>query len=191
MLTLVVLMVSCARQDAEWEPREGDRIQAVEIRYKDMMSGHEPCLSDYLQLKAGSVYTFKALERDMKALYDSGYVEDVSVLAEPADDGIRLLFEVSRKAPPGPLRFIGNTAFSDARLARLIADDQGAGPDPASITLACLQGHAKTIEGFYRKGGFARVRVRVQAFDGGPVTADDFQFMIEEGEAGRQRAEDD
>ena len=172
-------LLSCGRQEASWAPRDGDRIGLVDIRYAGATSGHEPRLKNFLYLTGGSVYTSEAVDRDIRGLYESGYVEDVHVLAEPIDGDIGLAFEVVSRVPFGPPVFVGNTAFSDVRLAREI--DFDAGTKSERMTNERLQRYADTIENFYRREGYPKVGVRVSGFDGGPATPADFRFLIEEG----------
>ncbi|MCU0797550.1 MAG: hypothetical protein MUF31_16645 [Akkermansiaceae bacterium] len=136
-------------------------------------------MKEFLHLTGGSVYTSEAVDRDIRALYASGYVEDVHVLTEPIDGDVGLVFEVTIRAPFGPLVFVGNTTFSDVRLAREI--DFDAGTRSERMANERLQGYADAIENFYRREGYPKVGVRVSGFDGGPATPDDFQFLIEEG----------
>lgn len=174
-------LLSCERHEASWIPHEGDRIGAVEIRYAGATSGHEPRLANFLQLTAGSGYSADAVDRDIRALYDSGYVEDVRVLAEPMDGDVRLVFAVTPRPPPGPPLFIGNATFSDKRLARELVI--GVRTKAENLTeKERLEANAKAIEDFYRREGYSEVRVHMRAFSGGPATPDDFQFVIEEGE---------
>jgi outer membrane protein insertion porin family len=144
-------LLSCELQEARWLPREGDRIGAVEIRYGGATSGHEARLTNFLHLTAGSVYTEEAVDRDIRALYESGYVEEVRVLAEPIDGDVGLVFEVVSRAPFGPPVFVGNIAFSDVHLAREL--DFGAGTRSEDMTDGRLQAYAEAIEDFYRREG--------------------------------------
>lgn len=172
--------LSCERQEASWTPRDGDRIGAVEIRYAGETSGHEARLTNFLHLTAGSIYTAEAADRAIRALYESGYAEEVRVLAEPINGDVGLVFEVVSRPPFGPPVFVGNSVFSDVRLAREI--DFVAGTGSQDMSDGRLQAYAEAIEDFYRREGYPKVDVRVRAFGGGPATSDDFRFLIEEGD---------
>ena len=173
-------LLSCERQEAGWAPREGDRIGSVEIRYTGATSGHEAQLRRFLHLTDGSVYTAEAVDRDIRALYESGYVEEVRVLSKSIAGDIDLVFEVVSSAPLSPPVFVGNTFFSDVRIARVISLD--ADTRSEDMTDERLQGYSDAIEDFYRSEGYPKVSVRVSAFDGGPATPEDFRFLIEEGD---------
>jgi len=172
-------LLSCEREEATWLPRDGERIGAVEIQYAGASVIDEGRLRNFLRLTTGSIYTLDAVDRDIRALYESGLVEDVRVLAEPYHGDVRLVFEVETRPPPGPPIFIGNTAFSDIRLTREL--DFGVGTKPEGLTDERLQANAEVIEDLYRREGYPEVSVRLRAFGGGPATLDDFQFLIEEG----------
>lgn len=50
-------LVSCERQEATWSPRDGDRIDAVEIRYTGESDIDPVRLMGFLHLRARSAYT--------------------------------------------------------------------------------------------------------------------------------------
>lgn len=178
-------LVSCERQGATWSPRDGDRIDAVEIRYSGESDIDPVRLTGFLHLSAGSAYTAEAVDRDLIALFESGLVEDVRVLAEPVGGDVRLVFEVETRPPFGPSLFVGNTAFSDPRFAHELGLKEGS--HIKDLTDQNFGKFTATIGAFYRREGYPDASVTTRASDGGPATPDDFQIVIEEGEPRQTR----
>lgn len=94
------------------------RVKAVEIR------GNKHIELDAIQgrvtLKAGDPYTADALRAQIRALYDTGYFEDVQVETEPAADGIGVIFVVREKPFITEIVFDGNENLSDDKLKEKI-----------------------------------------------------------------------
>ena len=65
-------LVSCERQEANWSPRDGDRIGVVEVRFVGEIDIDPLRVTNYLKLTDGSTYTAEAVDDDIRALYESG-----------------------------------------------------------------------------------------------------------------------
>ncbi len=176
-LSIPLSLGSCDRREVTWSP-EGKPIGEVSIEFVGRKTVDEDRLRNVIRSAAGSHYTTEIADADIRALYESGLVEDVRVLAELANGNVRLVFEVTTRLPFGPPLFIGNTAFSDVRLAHELDFDRDT--SPVALTPERFDANATKIEDFYRSRGYPKASVRVRAFDGGPATQDDFRFIIEE-----------
>ena len=86
--------VSCARHDAHHLPEDGPRITSVDIRPEGGTKIDQVRLTKLFQSRAGSVYTVGAVDRGLRALYETGQVEDIRVLAETIGTDIRLVIAV-------------------------------------------------------------------------------------------------
>ena len=75
-------------------------------------------LRNLMTSKAGTPYRAENLDNDIKALYESGLVDDVRFLAEPVGDGVNLIAEVTTRPVLGGVGFVGNTIFTDQKLAK-------------------------------------------------------------------------
>ncbi|MEI7908450.1 MAG: outer membrane protein assembly factor BamA [Verrucomicrobiota bacterium] len=97
---------------------EGKKISTVEVRYKGPKTVDEARIRNLMSSKAGTIYSSERLDADVKALYESGLVEDVRFLAEPVGETLRLIAEVTSRAEYVAIGFVGNTVFTDQKLAK-------------------------------------------------------------------------
>lgn len=149
---------------------EGKRISEVQIRYVGDTTVDEARLRGLIGTQVGGSYSSERADTDIKDLYQSGYIDDVRVLAEPTDDGMRVIYEVTTRPPMRRPPFVGNTAFSDERLAKETKLAVG-----QKITPDALAGARQNLEDYYHAHGYSRAKIEL-AWDG-----EDFSFQIEEG----------
>jgi outer membrane protein insertion porin family len=181
-LVVTFCLASCGHQEAGRATND-KRIAAVEIKYVGEKWINEDRLMRFIHVRAGTAYTFESVDSSIRALYESGYVEDVRVLKQPVGDNLRLIFEITSRpaiGQLGPPLFVGNTVFSDQRLAREL--DFAGRSKVEDMTDERLRKNASLIEKFYRREGYPAAKVKFRAFGGGPATPEDFQFAVEEGE---------
>ncbi len=155
---------------------EGKNITAVDIRYRGPKTVNEDALRNQMSSKAGGTYRAENLDRDIAALYESGLVDDVRFLAEPVGDSVRLIAEVTTRPMRGGVGFMGNTVFSDQKLARETKLKPRGVMSDAEILEA-----RRNIENYYRGYGYPDVSVshRIQPTENEGVA--DLIFVIEEG----------
>ena len=97
---------------------EGKTISEVAIRYRGPKTVSEARIRNFMTTRAGQKYSSEKLDEDIRNLYESGLVDDVRFLAEPAGAKVKLIAEVTTRPALGGVGFVGNTAFSDKKLAR-------------------------------------------------------------------------
>ena len=155
---------------------EGKNISQVTIRYRGSKTVNEDLLRNQMTSKAGSPYRAENLDKDITALYESGLVDDVRFLAEPVGDGVNLIAEVTTRPLRGGVGFIGNTIFSDQKLAKETKLKSGGVMSDAEILEA-----RRNIETYYQGYGYPDVTVshRIQAT--GQEGLADLIFVIDEG----------
>ncbi|BCX48927.1 hypothetical protein HAHE_28350 [Haloferula helveola] len=156
---------------------EGERIAAVEFRYTGPTWIEEQRLRNYIVLRRGAPYSTADVDNDIVALYESGFVDDVRVLAEKQHDGVRVVYEVvpRRSLGVGTL-IVGNHSVSTEALEADLA-----GLDPFDSAPAEIEAARQALLKRYRKAGFPDCLIKVVAKDGGPPRQDDFIFSIIEG----------
>ena len=155
---------------------EGKAISKVTIRQVGPKSVEEKRLRAHVGSAAGSVYKSERVDNDIKALYESGLVNDVRVLAEPEKNGVELIYELQTRSPMGPSPgFIGNSVFSDQRLAK----ESGLRAEQMFDRPAVLAA-ARKIEAFYHANGRPKANVTAK-FDVPAPFVPPFVFFIEEG----------
>lgn len=155
---------------------EGKNISQVTIRYRGSKTVNEDLLRNQMTSKAGSPYSAENLDKDITALYESGLVDDVRFLAEPVGDSVNLIAEVTTRPLRGGVGFIGNTIFSDQKLAKETKLKSGGVMSDAEILEA-----RRNIEKYYQGYGYPDVMVshRIQAT--GQEGLADLIFVIDEG----------
>jgi outer membrane protein insertion porin family len=155
---------------------EGKNISEVIIRYRGPNTVNEEVLRNQMVSKAGLPYRAENLDKDISALYESGLVDDVRFLAEPVGDSVNLIAEVTTRPMRGGVGFVGNTVFSDQKLAK----ETKLKPRGVMSDSEILEAR-RNIEKYYRGYGYPDVTVshRIQGTDKEGVA--DLIFVIEEG----------
>jgi outer membrane protein insertion porin family len=170
-IALVALAGSLHGQDFE-----GKNIAKVTIRYRGAPTVNEDLLRNQMTSKAGSPYRAENLDKDITALYESGLVDDVRFLAEPAGDSVNLIAEVTTRPTMPAVGFVGNTVFSDKKLAQETKLKSGGILSDAAILEA-----RRNIEKYYQGYGYPDVIVSHRIQPTGQEGSADLVFVIDEG----------
>jgi len=172
---LICGLSACEREKASVS-LYGRSISQVEIRYAGERTADEVRLRRFILSKPGDSFTSEAIDSDVKSLYESGLVDDVRFLAEPDGPRVKLIAEVTTRPPSGPPLCIGNTAYSDKRLA----EASGLTKD-RPITINELEKARKKLKMFYISRGYLDAEVVCRAFQGGDPSPEDYLFVVDEG----------
>ena len=156
---------------------EGKTISEVVIRYTGAKTVDETRMRNLMSSKEGSAYHAENLDKDIKALYESGVVDDVRFFAEPVGEKVKLIAEVTTRPALNGVAFMGNTVFKDQKLAKESKLKTGGTLSDEQILEA-----RRNIEKYYQSSGYPDVTVthRIQAADQ-PGKAD-LIFVIDEGQ---------
>ena len=170
-LAVITLAGSLHAQDFE-----GKTISEVVIRYQGAKTVDEGRLRNLMASKSGALYRAESLDNDIKSLYESGLVDDVRFLAEPVNGSVKLIAEVTTRAALGGVGFVGNSVFSDQKLAKESKIKAGGTMSDEQILEA-----RRNIEKYYQDSGYpdASVSHRTQAT--GQAGTSDLIFVINEG----------
>lgn len=155
---------------------EGKNISQVIIRYRGPKTVNEDLLRNQMISKAGSTYRAENLDKDITALYESGFVDDVRFLAEPVGDKVNLIAEVTTRPTMPAVGFVGNTIFSDQKLAKETKLKSGGILSDAAILEA-----RRNIEAYYQGYGYPDVSVSHRIQPTGQEGQADLVFIIDEG----------
>lgn len=168
------LLIACTQLQAQ--DFEGQTVSEVVIRYRGERTVDEARIRNLMSTQAGSIYRAESLDNDIRSLYESGLIDDIRFLAEPVGDRVRIIAEVSTRPSLGGVGFVGNSVFSDQRLARESKLEAGGALSDAEILAA-----RRLIEEYYRGHGYPDVSVshRIQPSDREGIA--DLVFLIEEG----------
>jgi outer membrane protein insertion porin family len=156
---------------------EGRKISSVSIQFKGEHGFvDESRIQRFISSKVGTPYSSARLDTDIKAVYSSGYVEDVRFLASLDGAAVRLIVEITTRPPFGPPLVSGNTVFSDLKLAKISGLKFGKAPTNTQIENA-----RRNIEKFYQSNGYQDAKVTLTHPWKDKGEDDNFVFLIEEG----------
>lgn len=155
---------------------EGKTISDVTVRFRGAKTVDEERIRNLMSTKAGTVYRAENLDNDIKSLYESGLVDDVRFLADPVGDQVRVIADVLTRPAMGGVGFVGNTIFSDQKLAKETKLKAGGALSDAEILEA-----RRNIEVYYQGYGYPDVLVSHRIQEGGQPGVSDLIFVIDEG----------
>lgn len=153
---------------------EGKRISRLTIRQEGSGSIDESRLRSCISSKEGSTYSSREIDSDIRSLYESGLVEDIRFRTKPDGDKVEVIAVATLRPPVGPgVGFVGNSIFSDQRLATVTQIKPGEKATSQTVARSC-----RNISAFYRQHGYqATVTTRSIDHDD-PGT--EFIFVIQE-----------
>lgn len=168
---MIVAVASCHPPDDD--PKlEGEPITSLTFEYLGPKTVEEPRLLERMKSKPGTCFSARNLDADVKSLWEAGLITDLRFEARLVDESVRLTAVVTPPPACGPSPFVGNTAFSDQKLARTTGIKVGERFDFEA---------ASKIEEFYHQHGYPDATVAVQSNASHSATCDSFVFLINEG----------
>lgn len=195
----VFLAISCSKR--EQAPQfEGKRIETLIIRHSTPKYAQDSRILALIRSRPGETYSAEKIDDDIRRVWESGWVDDITFSVEPEGERLHLIATVSTRPGFGPMLFTGNSAFSAPHLFRQVSESSAARisragkvrydletdePIPYNdeklmeevLPLVCSE-----VENFYRSNGFPDATVTAKSLHGGSPLNDDFVFVIVEGE---------
>ncbi len=156
---------------------EGRKISKISIRKSGpgLIPDHQ--ILERISSKQGTLYSSTRLDSDIRSLYESGLVDDVIFTAKPHGEGVQIIAEVTTRRPLGPGGgFIGNSAFSDEKLAKVTELKAGQAATSSRLSTAISK-----LEQFYRLNGYPNIRITSRLKSGEPKKIENVFFIITEG----------
>jgi outer membrane protein insertion porin family len=155
---------------------EGKTISQVVIRYEGIKTVDEAKLRNYMSTAAGQPYRTDKLDSDIKSLLESGLVDNVRWLAEPAGNSVKLIAEVTTRSELVAVGFVGNTVFGDQKLAKETKLKTGGAMSDGDIL-----GAQRNLEKYYQGYGYPDVTISHRMQPTAQAGRADLIFVIEEG----------
>jgi outer membrane protein insertion porin family len=155
---------------------EGKKISEVSIRYVGSKTVDEARLRNLMVTKAGTVYRAENLDNDIKTLFESGLIDDVKFLAEAVGEGVRVIAQVQTRPAINGVGFVGNTIFSEQKLAKETKLKSGGTMSDAEILEA-----RQNLEKYYQGYGYPDVIISHRTQETGQQGLADLIFVIDEG----------
>jgi len=154
-------------------------VQDVQVVIKGAVKLDENRIRSQLSTRVGQPFSNESVERDIRALYSTGAVENLDIRAVDVAGGVKVIVEIIGRGGIAEINFIGNTAIDNSKLRKDIAVKVG---DPVDdIKLSAAQ--QKIVE-VYEKKGFSDV---IASYDITPSAREGFStvtFKIDEGARG-------
>lgn len=171
-----LLFLGLAATSVKAQDIEGKNVSQVEVRFAGVPSVDEARLRSYISTRSGEAYRSEKVDNDIKSLYESGLVDDVRVLAEPSGESLKVIYEVTTRGTVVAVGFVGNSVFSDQKLAKETKLKVGGALSDEAILSA-----RRNLETYYRGYGYPDVGIshRTQPSESGQGL--DLIFVIEEG----------
>lgn len=155
---------------------EGKNISDVSIRYTGAKTVDEARLRNLMVTKSGSVYRAENLDNDIKTLFESGLIDNVKFLAEAAGENVRVIAEIQTRPSIHGVGFVGNTIFTDQKLAKETKLKSGGTMSDAEILEA-----RRNLEKYYQGYGYPDVLISHRTQSTGQDGLSDLIFVIDEG----------
>lgn len=174
LLAVVLLGFSALFAHAQ-EVFSDKTITGVDININGPKSVSENRLRNFMSVKPGQKFSYDKLDDDVKRLYESGLVDDVTFLAEPNAEGIKIVAEVVTRPSLEAIAYEGNTIFSDKKLRTETEMVSGGALNDTEI----LRGK-RNIEKLYLEKGFPDTSVTYR-IDDGDNGFSNLVFIINEG----------
>lgn len=154
-------------------------VKDVQIIFKGAVKLDENRIRGQLSTREGQPFTDEAVERDIKALYSTGTVEQIEPIARDVAGGVSVTFVITGRGGISDIGFLGNTTFDNDKLRKEIEVQVGDPVDDAKLSAA----QQKIVE-LYEKKGYSDVIV---SYDIAPSTREGFSsvvFKVDEGARG-------
>ncbi len=154
-------------------------VRDVQVIFKGAVKLDENRVRSQMSTRVGQPFTDESVERDIRALYSTGAVENLDIRAVDVAGGVKVIVEVTGRGGIGEITFLGNTAIDSDRLRKEIKVEVG---DPVDDTKLSAAQHK--ISEMYEKKGFSDV---IATYDIAPSVREGFSsvtFKIDEGARG-------
>ena len=155
---------------------EGKNITEVSVRFRGAKTVDEARIRNLMSTKAGTQYRAERLDNDIKTLFESGLIDDVRFLTEPVGGGVRVIADVLTRPTFAGVGFVGNTIFSDQKLAKETKLKAGSTMSDSVILEA-----RRNLEKYYQGYGYPDVLITHRTQESGQAGLSDLIFVIDEG----------
>ncbi len=125
-----------------------------DIRLQGLQRTRKRIVFFKIKTKVGKPYSGDTVSADERRLIESGYFNSVTVLAQPLEDGVRVIFSFREKPMIKAILFEGNERYKTATLQKRISARRGEIYDEVAL----VEGIAKIYE-LYEKKGYYDVAV--------------------------------
>jgi outer membrane protein insertion porin family len=110
-----------------------------------------------IHIKAGDTYIPTSVDDDVRALYTTGFFENIRVVHRFTDQGVVLIYFLEGKLKLTGISFEGNTKYTAAKLKKKVTSKIGDPLDEQKLFSDCQE-----IEKMYEKAGYSHTVVKYE-----------------------------
>ncbi len=182
-IPLFFSLVAVLRPTALAQGLDGVTINSIDVRYVGPETVSKDRVLANIRTKVGSPYSETTVEDDIRALYNTGKVQNVRIFGEPRGNGVHVQVILATRALVTEIEIDGAQSFKARKLRDRIKFKVPSPSDAEKLE----EGRQNIIE-FYQRNGFTGVDVQLQ------VVTDDVHgtaravYTINEGEKGAVRS---
>jgi outer membrane protein assembly factor BamA len=111
-----------------------------------------------ISVKVGDIFDRAAADRDVRSLYGTGWFSNLRIDDSTSDQGVILNYLVQEKPKLSRIRFVGNTNYREADLAKILTSKVG---EPLDERM--LFDDAQRVRELYGEAGFSGTKVKTES----------------------------
>ncbi|MEO7168501.1 MAG: outer membrane protein assembly factor BamA [Chthoniobacterales bacterium] len=158
---------------------EGNTINSIEVRYVGPETVSKDRVLANMRTKIGAAYSETTVEDDIRALYNTGKIQNVRIFGEPSGGGVRVQVILATRALVTEIEIDGAESFK----ARSLRDKiKFRVPSPSDAEK--LEEGRQNIIDFYQRKGFTGIDVQLQLVTDENRGTARAVYTINEGEKG-------
>ena len=155
---------------------QGPLVKQIDVQYSGPETISRERILANLQTKVGVPYTDRAVEQDIRSLYDTGEVSNVRMFAEPLGDGVKVTVLLVGRPVVEEILLEGFSVIRETRIRREISSKVG-----ESLNEMQLEDDKQKIIKLYEDRYFSDVQVKVLTKEVPGTTRVRVIFQINEG----------
>ena len=136
---------------------EGLRVTSIDVRYVGPQTISKDRILVNMKTKVGAPYSETTVEDDIRALYNTGKIQNVRIFGEPEGNGVRVQVILATRALVTEIELAGVESFKPKTIRSRIKFKV-----PAPADAEKLEEGRQNIVDFYQRKGFPGVDVQLQ-----------------------------
>jgi len=157
----VVLVLTWLPAFASEERAELEGQIVRDIQFQGLQRTQTPLVVYKIKTRVGKPYSTDTVSADERRLIESGYFSLVTVLTQPLEDGVRVIFSFREKPMIKAILFEGNARFKTPTLRKRVKAKRGEIYDEVAL----IEGIAELYELYEKKGYYDVAVVHALEYD--------------------------
>jgi outer membrane protein insertion porin family len=162
---------------------DGATINSIDVRYVGPETVAKERVLANMRTKVGAPYSETTVEDDIRALYNTGKIQNVRIFGEPRGNGVHVQVILATRALVTEIEIDGAQSFKAKKLRDRIKFKV-----PAPTDAEKLEEGRQNIIDFYQRSGFTGVDVQLQVVTDEARGTARAVYTINEGEKGAVRS---